>query len=554
VQDFIEHIRHWHNEPVTALAIGLFFGALVSWILSKRYFAAKCYRELDLWEALRRHVKHLTEQNEGHQQELAQVRKENETELNNVHRQLAEVLETAHADALELHKLREEITPLREDMARSHDEIAILNQRLQGTWNDAQEAQQHIWRVNREKEELQASLDWYQQQQSPEQVAELERRITELQAELETQRQRAEEETQKAHELNEQCEQLHEALVEQAIQRPVSELEETVAELTHKIQLISDLDGQIWEQPPPDDIPAFRPAEAGSAKIIAVANLKGGVGKTTLTANLGAALASRGYRVLLVDLDYQQSLTNLCLRPEKAHQVLNLGRFVRNLFSSDGAPDEVAWQNLTDLTDPLAMHLLATDEQLVDEEERAKLAWLLEPGQRDVRYIFRSAFHSPRFQREFDVILFDCPPRLTTACINAMACADFVLMPVLLDKTSADAVPRLVTWLNHLHECGVCPELTRAGVVGNEGRVYHGDWVRGQRDTLQWLKDEVPAGPVSVYHFEQVVPFRSDFAEAAERHTFAALGKALHPVFAKLVDELITGRVIHEGPRLATVS
>jgi len=397
------------------------------------------------------------------------------------------------------------------------------------------------------------------------QVSELMRTSADLQAGVQALRQSRDVEAEKARQLNEQCERLQEIVDEHAgarerlqqelddWQRQRAGLEELVAALQRKVRLATDLEGKIWEQPPGANIPAFREPANGTAKIIAVANLKGGVGKTTLTANLGAALASRGYRVLLVDLDYQQSLTNLCLLPEKAAQVRIIGRWVRHLFSAPQPPEEVAWQNLTDLIEPVALHLLATDERLVDEEERAKMSWLLEPGQRDVRYLFRAAFHSPRFQREFDVILFDCPPRLTTACVNALACSDFVLIPVLLDKTSADAVPRLLKWLNQLRSCHVFPELSQAGVVGNEGRLYNGDWTRPQRDVLQDLKDHCPAGPVSVYHFKEVVPYRSEFAEAAARHSFAALGKALHPVFSHLVDELITRKVIHESPRLATV-
>ena len=62
-----------------------------------------------------------------------------------------------------------------------------------------------------------------------------------------------------------------------------------------------------------------------------------------------------------------------------------------------------------------------------------------------------------------------------------------------------------------------------------------------------------PRDGLAVHHFEQVIPYQSEFAEAAERHTFASLGRNLQPVFSHLVDELITRKVIHEGPRLATV-
>src|SRR5207253_7750043 len=153
------------------------------------------------------------------------------------------------------------------------------------------------------------------------------------------------------------------------------------------------------------------------------------------------------------------------------------GRFVHHRFQDAGDVPETAWNNLTRLGGTEGW-LLAANEDLADAEEHAKAAWLLQSGPRDVRYRLRAALHAPLIQDRFDAILLDCPPRLSTACVNALTCCDFVLIPVLLDKTSLDAVPRLLKWLRLLRGHGVCPELRVLGVLAN--RTRHKDKLTGR--------------------------------------------------------------------------
>src|SRR6266496_1157555 len=171
------------------------------------------------------------------------------------------------------------------------------------------------------------------------------------------------------------------------------------------IQAIVDLEGRFWEKPPQGHVPAFRPRQRGKPPIVALVNLKGGVGKTTLTAHLGATLWQAGQRTLLVDLDNQGSLSALCLQAEQLHDVrLGGGRFVHHLFQDLGDVPETAWNNLTRLGGTEGW-LLAANEDLADAEEHAKAAWLLQSGPRDVRYTLRAALHAPLIQDRFDAIL-----------------------------------------------------------------------------------------------------------------------------------------------------
>ncbi len=72
------------------------------------------------------------------------------------------------------------------------------------------------------------------------------------------------------------------------------------------------LEGQLWNARSMQKRPKFRERGRRKRAVVSVLNLEGGVEKTTLTAHLGTALARRGYRVLLVDLDLQKSLTSAC--------------------------------------------------------------------------------------------------------------------------------------------------------------------------------------------------------------------------------------------------
>ena len=62
----------------------------------------------------------------------------------------------------------------------------------------------------------------------------------------------------------------------------------------------------------------------------------------------------------------------------------------------------------------------------------------------DVRFRLRVRLHSPQLRDHYDAVIIDCPPRLTTGSINALAASDYVLIPVLLEDTSAEAVPRIL--------------------------------------------------------------------------------------------------------------
>jgi cellulose biosynthesis protein BcsQ len=85
---------------------------------------------------------------------------------------------------------------------------------------------------------------------------------------------------------------------------------------------------------------------------------------------------------------------------------------------------------------------------------------------RDVRYTLAEVLHSSSVQDAFDVVIIDCPPRLTTSEIQAFCASSHLLIPTIFDRTSAEAVISLCEQIEILKAAGICPYLKYLGVVG----------------------------------------------------------------------------------------
>jgi chromosome partitioning protein len=163
-------------------------------------------------------------------------------------------------------------------------------------------------------------------------------------------------------------------------------------------------------------LPAFPDPEPllthGPARIAAVCNQKGGVGKTTTTINLGAALAEQGRRVLLVDFDPQGALSvGLGIQPHELEYTIYNLLMERGLQASD-----VVFKTNVDGMDllPSNIDLSGAEVQLVHEVGREfVLGGVLEP-----------------LMPDYDIVLIDCQPSLGLLTVNALACAAGVLVPL----------------------------------------------------------------------------------------------------------------------------
>jgi chromosome partitioning protein len=225
------------------------------------------------------------------------------------------------------------------------------------------------------------------------------------------------------------------------------------------------------EEPVPEAVSAGRhhlkvpePApliEHGPARIIAVANQKGGVGKTTSTINLGAALAEYGRKVLLVDFDPQGALS-IGLGVQ-AHE---LDSTIYNLLMERGVVvDDVIRQTSVEDLDllPSNIDLSAAEVQLVTEVGREQaLGRALKP-----------------VLDRYDVILIDCQPSLGLLTINALACADQVLIPLACEFFSLRGVALLMDTIEKVQD-RLNPDLRILGILATmfDPRTLHTREVR----------------------------------------------------------------------------
>jgi chromosome partitioning protein len=198
--------------------------------------------------------------------------------------------------------------------------------------------------------------------------------------------------------------------------------------------------------------------------VVSVINYKGGVGKTTLTANIGAELAYRGRRVLLIDLDPQASLTFSFYQPEEWEQQLADDRTILQWFGSVLSTDPAAALQKYVLTPPVVneligrpgrLDLIASHLSLMD----ADLDFAAELGgsrfqHGSPRYLelhraLADALADPAFE-DYDLVLIDCPPNFTMVTRTAIVASDHLLVPAKPDYLSTLGIDYLRSKLSEL--------------------------------------------------------------------------------------------------------
>jgi chromosome partitioning protein len=201
---------------------------------------------------------------------------------------------------------------------------------------------------------------------------------------------------------------------------------------------------------------AFSPAErapqlqpAKPARVLAVANQKGGVGKTTTAINLGTALAAIGEDVLIIDLDPQGN----------ASTGLGIDRRNRRYSTYDVLIGEANLRDAIVATAVPRLHLAPSTLDLSGLE--------LEIGQaRDRAFRLRSALSPLNMQgsARFSYVLVDCPPSLNLLTVNAMAAANAILVPLQCEFFALEGLSQLLKTVESVRE-QLNPDLTIHGVV-----------------------------------------------------------------------------------------
>jgi chromosome partitioning protein len=195
----------------------------------------------------------------------------------------------------------------------------------------------------------------------------------------------------------------------------------------------------------------------GPARVLALCNQKGGVGKTTTTINLGAALAEYGRRVLLVDFDPQGALSvGLGVNPMELDITIYNALMQRDVTADDILlKTNIAGMDLL----PSNIDLSAAEVQLVGEVAREQtLKRVLEPVLSD-----------------YDVVLIDCQPSLGLLTINALTAANGVIIPLECEFFSLRGVALLIQTIDKVRE-RLNPQLELEGILATmyDGRTLHG--------------------------------------------------------------------------------
>ena len=180
-------------------------------------------------------------------------------------------------------------------------------------------------------------------------------------------------------------------------------------------------------------------------RIIAIANQKGGVGKSTTAINLAACLAEKEQKVLIVDIDPQGNATS-GLGVSKDDVENTIYQVMLGTINADDAIQKDVFDNLDVL--PSNVNLAGAEIELIDVENR--------------EYILKNILYD--IKDRYDYIVLDCPPSLSMLTVNAMTAADTVLVPIQCEYYALEGLTQLIHTIN-LVKRKLNPELELEGVV-----------------------------------------------------------------------------------------
>lgn len=292
----------------------------------------------------------------------------------------------------------------------------------------------------------------------------------------------------------------------------------------------------IWEREPVVSPLYPRWGQSGDLPIITVANMKGGVGKTTLVANLAARFQRDATRpVLVIDFDYQGSLSETFAkqaeRPQDAMRAHTL------LFGDVSDSDALAHAR------PLARGLESVEYyparyEFATIENNIMIDWVRNPGNGDVRFCLCRYLRSTPFQKRYSMVLIDCPPRLTTGTINALCASTHLLIPTKLDEMSAEAAIYFLQQIQRMKD-SLFPRLEILGIVPTmtDEAERLSDYEERARDRITFFgEQQLQRGNLLL--MEQRVPDRRDIGRFAGAGVAYLRKSATRPIFDKLAEEI----------------
>jgi chromosome partitioning protein len=305
--------------------------------------------------------------------------------------------------------------------------------------------------------------------------------------------------------------------------------------------------------------------------VVSVINYKGGVGKTTLTANLGAELAARGQKVLLIDFDPQTSLTLSFYQPVEWATDLRERLTLKNWFDaldSSGGFDDLDNEASTELAhlivtpprvnDTLSSHggrldLIASHFELIQTDMQLAAMLLRAEGVRqaqrrdvEVHTALARALRDPAFA-DYDLILIDCPPNFNIATRIAMVASDHAIIPARADYLSTIGIDYLIGSYRRLiqnynetvqlldgEHRGATIDPRLLGVVFTMVQFSGSRPFRAQENNMVMVRQAHPV-------FSSVMRYNNSlYGDAGEGGIPVALMQNLHPDVATDLDQLAT--------------
>ena len=314
------------------------------------------------------------------------------------------------------------------------------------------------------------------------------------------------------------------------------DIQEREDRLTMLLATLRDSDTSMWAKFQ-KQLP-FRDYDARIGRcrpfIVTVANLKGGVGKTTLTANLVAYFDKLGLKVLVIDLDYQGSLTTMLRsfgdqkdRSSSVNELFRPGAQLGTLLSATRSLGEKLPRS----------RLASAFYDFARYEDYLMIEWMLQQGGDDVRYRLARLLLQEDVAKEFDVILIDVAPRMTTGTVNALCASTHVLVPTIFNPLSAEPVENFLGMATGLMDT-LNPKLKFLGVVetmsppANQGQAARAEGRRIITEGLQQfpgigiLKSKIPRQPaIADVGASSLAALTGN---RATREIFEVLGREIH--------------------------
>lgn len=307
--------------------------------------------------------------------------------------------------------------------------------------------------------------------------------------------------------------------------------------------------GMIWQARVTDPTAPFVLLKERRTPIVAVLNLKGGVGKTTVTANLGAAFARMSKtRVLLIDLDLQASLSSLYLTGEELQVASDQQRLIQHFFEQRSLNQNPALHEFARTTNESGVDLIGSSDTLAYAELSLSVQWLIRRARHDPRLLLRQALHSATGSRP-GIVLIDCPPLLNISCVNALAAADYLLIPVMPSRSVTERAPAMMAYISALRK-SLNPDLKILGVVAN--RILKSTGMSAEEGNL-WkaLRSECLdswGGPVRMC--DTFIPQSTEIRDAERDRRPLHAGDKTYGFFVDLAMELVGQLPLSSRPTL----